>query len=255
MTFAEVEELIYRPRAQNTRLRQQLAEIHGLDCHWCGCRLHIDWDRRYETDIEFATIEHLVPRFVGGSDFIDNLRLACGHCNERRPNPAAMLGNGVFIPSSKGPRMPAPPEAEPSADWWVKAGPDGAPRRHRMSHDMVLALKDVRRKQHEAQMAVAAAKRARKVELDRRAKLRDPVQLAAHILVNNGSLGMDELAVLAVPKPPPEHGSNLTLLGKKKFNKHGALIKRRGSHKKHPGACGKRKKPIKVEQRKNVLRW
>jgi HNH endonuclease len=32
------------------------------------------------------TIEHLVPRSLGGSDDIDNLALACRRCNERRYN-------------------------------------------------------------------------------------------------------------------------------------------------------------------------
>jgi HNH endonuclease len=32
------------------------------------------------------TIEHLVPRSLGGSDEVDNLALACRRCNERRYN-------------------------------------------------------------------------------------------------------------------------------------------------------------------------
>ena len=32
------------------------------------------------------TIDHLVPRSLGGSDDIDNLALACRRCNERRYN-------------------------------------------------------------------------------------------------------------------------------------------------------------------------
>jgi HNH endonuclease len=32
------------------------------------------------------TIEHLVPRSLGGSDRVDNLALACRRCNERRYN-------------------------------------------------------------------------------------------------------------------------------------------------------------------------
>jgi 5-methylcytosine-specific restriction endonuclease McrA len=32
------------------------------------------------------TIDHIVPRSLGGSDHIDNLALACRRCNERRDN-------------------------------------------------------------------------------------------------------------------------------------------------------------------------
>jgi hypothetical protein len=32
------------------------------------------------------TIEHLIPRSIGGSDGLDNLALACRRCNERRYN-------------------------------------------------------------------------------------------------------------------------------------------------------------------------
>jgi hypothetical protein len=32
------------------------------------------------------TIDHIIPRSVGGSDEIDNLALACRRCNERRYN-------------------------------------------------------------------------------------------------------------------------------------------------------------------------
>jgi 5-methylcytosine-specific restriction endonuclease McrA len=37
------------------------------------------------------TIDHLVPRSLGGSDDIDNLALACRRCNERRYNCVASI--------------------------------------------------------------------------------------------------------------------------------------------------------------------
>jgi hypothetical protein len=35
---------------------------------------------------DIFTIEHLIPRSLGGSDELDNLALACRRCNERRYN-------------------------------------------------------------------------------------------------------------------------------------------------------------------------
>ncbi|MBW4435195.1 MAG: HNH endonuclease [Pelatocladus maniniholoensis HA4357-MV3] len=32
------------------------------------------------------TVDHLIPRSLGGTDEVDNLALACRRCNERRYN-------------------------------------------------------------------------------------------------------------------------------------------------------------------------
>ena len=62
------------PKRWRRRTRAKLAELHGTACHWCGKELS-----KFR-----ATIEHLIPRSRGGSDQLDNLRLACRKCNQDR---------------------------------------------------------------------------------------------------------------------------------------------------------------------------
>ena len=60
-------------RASN--LRRLVAATYGLRCHLCGQQI-----------ASYAEMEadHVVPRSQGGSDALDNLRPAHGHCNQRR---------------------------------------------------------------------------------------------------------------------------------------------------------------------------
>jgi 5-methylcytosine-specific restriction endonuclease McrA len=48
----------------------------GWECHYCKCRL------TYNN----ATLDHVVPRSLGGSNAIYNLKLACRHCNQAKAN-------------------------------------------------------------------------------------------------------------------------------------------------------------------------
>lgn len=63
-----------RPRKGLSRQRASLF-AKTTHCHWCG---------KAFANISEATVEHLVPRSRGGSDRMDNLRLACEPCNRAR---------------------------------------------------------------------------------------------------------------------------------------------------------------------------
>jgi 5-methylcytosine-specific restriction endonuclease McrA len=65
-----------RPGRGVTRapVRAALAQRDGPECCWCG-----RWCR--STDM---TIEHLLPRALGGTDALENLALACAACNNAR---------------------------------------------------------------------------------------------------------------------------------------------------------------------------
>lgn len=56
--------------------KQKLLQLYGNQCHWCGKQM---------TKSEI-TIEHLLPKSLGGSNAIANLRLACFTCNNSRGN-------------------------------------------------------------------------------------------------------------------------------------------------------------------------
>ena len=64
--------------AINDLIRQQVRERAGFVCEYCHSPERLSATR--------FTIEHLMPRSLGGSDYLTNLALACRRCNERRSN-------------------------------------------------------------------------------------------------------------------------------------------------------------------------
>lgn len=60
--------------SRNNRLRERLAQRDGPECHYCG--KHLDPTKR--------TIDHVVPRVLGGPSSMDNYVLACGNCNRKK---------------------------------------------------------------------------------------------------------------------------------------------------------------------------
>ncbi|MEH2057943.1 MAG: HNH endonuclease [Nostoc sp.] len=69
---------------QKYNKKQQLIDLYGHNCWWCGH--YITTDK--------VTIEHLFPKSRGGSNSLENLRLACLTCNRSR-------GNSLFPPGWK----------------------------------------------------------------------------------------------------------------------------------------------------------
>jgi HNH endonuclease len=58
--------------------RQTVREKANYLCEYCHSPERLSANR--------FTIDHIIPRSVGGSDDISNLALACRRCNERRYN-------------------------------------------------------------------------------------------------------------------------------------------------------------------------
>jgi len=65
-----------------SRLRERLHERQGGRCHYCAramtLRTYSIQDRLSDSD---TTVEHLVPRVLGGRDIPQNLVAACHGCN------------------------------------------------------------------------------------------------------------------------------------------------------------------------------
>lgn len=57
------------------RVVRALMARDGRHCYWCKIELRHPWK---------PTIEHLVPRSLGGSNRQENLVLACDWCNQKR---------------------------------------------------------------------------------------------------------------------------------------------------------------------------
>jgi 5-methylcytosine-specific restriction endonuclease McrA len=51
-------------------------------CHYCGNPLVIDPDERGVLRDNQLTLDHIVPRSLGGTDHLENLVLSCAGCNQ-----------------------------------------------------------------------------------------------------------------------------------------------------------------------------
>jgi 5-methylcytosine-specific restriction endonuclease McrA len=56
----------------------------GDKCHLCGSPL--DFSIRRTKHPLYVTVDHLIPKSLGGGDHINNLKLAHRSCNMRRGN-------------------------------------------------------------------------------------------------------------------------------------------------------------------------
>lgn len=60
----------------------RLFERDGSKCSICGSEML--FSIQHKSEPRFATADHILPRSKGGSNAIENLRLACKSCNEAR---------------------------------------------------------------------------------------------------------------------------------------------------------------------------
>ncbi|MCW2974560.1 MAG: hypothetical protein JWN72_2833 [Thermoleophilia bacterium] len=70
-----------RTESHSTRLRQRLVARQGGRCHYCDAPMTMR--SRFDSPVQAtdATIEHLVPRALGGGNTPQNLVAACSRCN------------------------------------------------------------------------------------------------------------------------------------------------------------------------------
>ncbi|WP_197480168.1 MULTISPECIES: HNH endonuclease [unclassified Anabaena] len=72
---------------QRKSKKRQLIDIYGSCCWWCGEYL----------PSKKLTFEHLFPKSRGGSNALENLRLACFSCNNKRGNSLYPPGVRVVV--------------------------------------------------------------------------------------------------------------------------------------------------------------
>ncbi len=72
--------------SKRQRQRKRLIKRDGLNCYWCKHLMQEKFskDIPQHLQLDFATIEHLIPLSLGGENIDDNLCLACKGCNEKR---------------------------------------------------------------------------------------------------------------------------------------------------------------------------
>ncbi len=68
--------------AQKRKLRARLFEKQRRRCFYCGIHLALTHDMPGE----YATLDHIKPRSLGGSNKQDNFVLACEPCNRTKGN-------------------------------------------------------------------------------------------------------------------------------------------------------------------------
>ena len=66
--------------------RTRLAEAQNWKCCFCGCVMTEIRDKRNS-----VTVEHVVPKSMGGTDEIDNLVASCYSCNNNRKTDDAYM--------------------------------------------------------------------------------------------------------------------------------------------------------------------
>ncbi len=73
---------LWPTRKARNRVRQQIRERDGDNCHWCGGPMLFGLPIHHHRLM--PTIEHIVPRWKGGSDELSNLALAHRICNQEQ---------------------------------------------------------------------------------------------------------------------------------------------------------------------------
>ena len=48
----------------------------GFRCHYCGIKMQLKWG----AEVSF-TLDHTIPRKIGGKDIVENIELVCRTCN------------------------------------------------------------------------------------------------------------------------------------------------------------------------------
>lgn len=93
-------------RSKNYSRKRSLAIRDGEVCHWCDAPLDITIvDPRHPSPPR-ATLDHVIPRSLGGPSSLNNLVLACEPCNAERGgiHQEGAFSRLVGLPSAKGKR-------------------------------------------------------------------------------------------------------------------------------------------------------
>jgi hypothetical protein len=91
-------------RDPSLALRRRTWCRDGYACRYCGCHVHPPVDGIYLRDD--ATVDHVIPRSLGGTNDPENLVTACRECNMAksdtlgvRPKPIAARGEWAQLMS------------------------------------------------------------------------------------------------------------------------------------------------------------
>jgi 5-methylcytosine-specific restriction endonuclease McrA len=86
-----LEKMVSRPRVRIKLTRREVFRRDNFTCQYCG---------RHSTDL---TIDHIVPRHLGGQHEWTNVVAACSHCNHRKGGRTLEEANMHFLRHPKEP--------------------------------------------------------------------------------------------------------------------------------------------------------
>lgn len=70
---------------ERAKLLKHALREHGPWCHWCGRETFRPSQKERSNSLpHHRTLEHLIPRGMGGKDTFQNTRIACYACNQDR---------------------------------------------------------------------------------------------------------------------------------------------------------------------------
>ncbi len=71
-SIIRLEKMIHRPRPQVKLTKREILRRDNYTCQYCG------------QHVPYLTVDHVIPRHLGGEHIWTNLVAACPHCNHRK---------------------------------------------------------------------------------------------------------------------------------------------------------------------------
>ncbi len=71
-SIIRLEKMIHRPRPRVKLTKREVLRRDNYTCQYCG------------QHVPFLTVDHVIPRHLGGGHVWENLVAACPHCNHRK---------------------------------------------------------------------------------------------------------------------------------------------------------------------------
>jgi 5-methylcytosine-specific restriction endonuclease McrA len=71
-SIIRLEKMIHRPRPQVKLTKREILRRDNYTCQYCG------------QHVQYLTVDHIIPRHLGGEHIWTNLVAACPHCNHRK---------------------------------------------------------------------------------------------------------------------------------------------------------------------------
>lgn len=87
-TGTQTNESKFREIRIRREMKNKIFKVDGPKCVWCGCETLLNTTGE---NSNFATLEHVIPLCVGGTDDFENLTISCLRCNTERFHPPEIL--------------------------------------------------------------------------------------------------------------------------------------------------------------------